>query len=228
MVKALKFSQFKGGFGGGKSFFCLKKSLPVGIFDVLLFSGSSSCCQARFTSGFGVTRTAGGCGKGGSTLVPGVSVSLSGDQISSREMWGEGDGRELEKRRSRKEGITGVEKMLKKRAHGQGRVCGEQTDSAGQRSHHESTQVLQTQPKPCWFWGLAHPMPQCCRVPWGGWPSEGLRVWAGAVAGPQLSHEHGQCQHVCVPCPRGTPEPGLTHHVSKALSSQTSAFADSY
>lgn len=42
-----------------------------------------------------------------------------------------GDGRGLGKRKSRKEGTTGAEMMLKQRAHGRGRVCHEQTGSHG-------------------------------------------------------------------------------------------------
>lgn len=46
------------------------------------------------------------------------------------------------KEKEQKEGTTGVKKMLKQRAHGQGRVCDEQTDAAGQRIHREGIQAL--------------------------------------------------------------------------------------
>lgn len=40
-----------------------------------------------------------------------------------------GDGSGVGKRKSRKEETTGVEMLLKQRAHGQGSVCQEQTGS---------------------------------------------------------------------------------------------------
>lgn len=93
-------------------------------------------------------------------------------------------------------------------------------DTAGQRIHHENIHVLPPSASDLLQILLVLGSGTSkAPVPWSGWHSEGVTVWAG----PQLSH--GQCQDVCVLCSPGTPEQWLTH-ISIALSSQTSAFAD--
>lgn len=97
-------------------------------------------------------------------------------------------------------------------------------DTAGQRIHHENIHVLPPSASDLLQILLVLGSGTSkAPVPWSGWHSEGVRVWAEAVAGPQSSHE--QCQDVCVLCPPGTPEQWLTY-ISIALSLQTSALAD--